>query len=158
MCRTLRCNPHAKGLADEEIDPVVHYRSRERVTTHRCQRMLDGTNHFRARWWPGFGHALAVIRAEQLRLPKPVDSTPDITFTVGERVPQQLPHPSADEVGHGHAYTDCHVHAHYAGPHRYGDAWDGQAGREQYRGPRGYAADRRERQPDVLRERAGHQW
>ena len=90
--------------------------------------MLDGTDHLRARRWRGVGQTLAVICAEQLRLPRPVDPAPDTDFATGERVPEQLPQPRTDEVGH--AYTDRHVHAHrHACPHRHGDARDGQAGR-----------------------------
>lgn len=84
--------------------------------------MLDGTDHIRARW-SGVGRTLAVIRAEQLRLPKPVDATPDISVALGERIPQQLPHPGANQIGH--VYADRHVHAYYACPHRYCDARDG---------------------------------
>lgn len=115
--------PSRKGPADEENDPVVHHRARERVTTHRCQWMLDGTNHIRSRTGPGVGDPLTVVRAEQLR-PEPIDATIDADIANGERVPHQLPRSAADQVGHAHAH--CHVYAHRdTGPHRHGDARNG---------------------------------
>ena len=142
--------PSSKGPGDEENDPVMHDRSRERVTTHRCQWMLDRADHIRSRRWRGVGPTLTVVRAEQLRRAEPIDATIDTDVANGEHVPQQLPHPGADQIDHPHANRD--VHAHYAGPHRYGDAWNGQAGREQYRGSGRYAVDGRERQSDVFVE------
>ncbi len=84
--------------------------------------MLDGTNHLRAWWWHGAGHALAVARTEQLRRAKPVDSTPDTDVQPdGERFPHELPHSGPDQV--------LHVGANrHADAHRHIDAGNGQAG------------------------------
>jgi hypothetical protein len=113
--------------------------------------MLDGTNHIGPRRGSGVGDALTVVRAEQLRGTEPIDAASTIDFADRERVPQQLPHSGADQVGHPHADRDVHADRD-ACPHRHVDALNGQAGREQHRGPRWDAADRSERESDVLVE------